>query len=97
MITHRIRQPQTPEDWRALRRLERRLDQSALQQLRAHAAALQDQVEALKQENQRLYEEAQSAMVWAEQWRDDFNRLCEETSTEPGLTKEGRLVSAGPA
>lgn len=96
MSTHRIRQPQTPEDWRALRRLERRLDQFALKQLRAQAAALQDEVEALKQENHRLYEEARNAMDWAEQWREDFDRLCKQTDTTPGLTQEGRLVAAGP-
>lgn len=63
-----------------------RWDSIAYAQLCEHAAQLAD-------ERDRANARADQAEQWAESWRDDFMRLCEETDKRPGITIDGHMVA----
>lgn len=76
--------------------LRRRLDDQALDQLRAVAAAQAEQIDSLQAENASLRGQLDQAESWCDAWRDDALRfqqqLCEHTGGEPGMTADGALV-----
>jgi hypothetical protein len=74
---------------RQARAILRRWDAVALLQLAEHAARLSD-------ECARAEARAAQAEEWAESWRDDFLRLCEEQHARAGITQSGRLVALAP-
>lgn len=67
----------------------RRWDAIALDQLAEHAARMSDDLD-------RATARAAQAEEWAEAWRDDFMRLCEEQHARPGIAQSGRLVALAP-
>lgn len=81
---------------RVLAALRRRLDDQALAQLRAVAAAQAEQLDALREENASLRGQLDQAESWCDAWRDDALRfqqqLCDRTGGEPGMTVDGALV-----
>lgn len=68
------------------RAILRRWDRIAHAQLVEHAARLAVELESAEAR-------AAQAEEWAESWRDDFLRLCEESRQRPGITQAGHLVA----
>jgi hypothetical protein len=76
-----------------LTRIQARWDARAVEQLRAEVARLAEENERLATQLEQAEDARYRAEQWAESWRDDFMRMCEETSTQPGLTIDGHLVT----
>ena len=72
-----------------VRAILRRWDAIALSQLAETTARLAD-------ERDEAEARAAQAEQWAEDWRDDFIRLCDERQEHPGITQAGRLVATAP-
>lgn len=68
-----------------IRRLRRKFDALAVQQLR-------DELTRLQQELDDANKRAMHAEEWAEHWRDDALRAIEMAELDAGLTKSGHLV-----
>lgn len=81
---------------RVLAALRRRLDEHALEQLRATAAAQSEQIDSLQAENTHLRCQLDQTEQWCDGWREDALRfqqqLCERTGGQPGMTMPGALV-----
>ena len=77
-----------------LEKLQKRLDASAIEQLRQEVVYLAGRVEKLEVENHRLYNRAVDAEEWAEQWRENFMelQLSAYPDGSPGITQGGQLV-----
>lgn len=71
----------------------RRWDAITRSQLCEHIHRLAGENDALREALARERERADSAEQWAEQWREDFMRLC----AQPGITQSGRLAAKRPA
>lgn len=68
-------------------------DRAALEQLCAEVVRLAEENERLAVKLEQTEESRYRAEQWAQSWQEDFMRLCEETSTQPGLTIDGHLVA----
>lgn len=77
-----------------IRRLKRKFDLQAIEQLQEEVARLHLENENLKCENANLEQRAIAAEHWAEFWRDDFFelQLSSYPDHDPGLTVDGRLT-----
>lgn len=75
--------------------IRRKLHGWELLHLREHAAALEQRLEELEAENERLRSELTYAEDLADSWRDDVMRMMED-GMEVGLTKDGHVVALTP-
>lgn len=71
--------------------IQQKLDTWELEHLREHAAALHLQVEALKEEVERLRDEAYAADARADMFISLNNDLQESTGARVGITRDGHV------